>query len=56
MLFISCKKLFPFSRYLSFCLNFGDVTKQLDKKDKVNFTFYDVTALLAGNPTIHIAQ
>ena len=40
MLFISRQKLFPFSRYLSFCLDFfGHVQKRLDKKDKVNFKF-----------------
>ena len=48
MLFISPQKLFLFARYLSFCL-FGDVSKQLDLKDKINFKFYDVTAWLANN-------
>ena len=47
MLFISRQKLFSFSRYL---------TKQLDKKDKVNFKFYDVTAWLTNNYNAHIAQ
>ena len=40
MLFISPQKLFSFSRYLTF----GHVAKRIDKKDKVNFKFYDVTA------------
>ena len=42
MLFISPQKLFSFSRYLTF----GHVAKRIDKKDKVNFKFYDVTAWL----------
>ena len=53
----SSKQLFFFWRYLSFCVNFfGNVTKRLDKKDKVNFKFYDVTAWLANNRKTHIAQ
>ena len=58
MLFISPKKLFWFSRFLRFCLDvfFAHVTKRLDKKDKVNFEFYDVTAWLANNRITHIAQ
>ena len=44
MVFISLQKLFSFSRYLSFRLDFfGQVAKRLDKKDKVNFKFYDFT-------------
>ena len=50
MLFISPKKLFSFSWL------FGNVTKRFDKKDKVNFKFYDVTAWLANNRKTHIAQ
>ena len=57
MLFISPQKLFSFSRYLTFCLDvFGRVGKRLDKKDKVNFKTYDVTAWFANNCNIHIAQ
>ena len=53
----SSKQLFLFWRYLSFCVNFfGHVTKRFDKKDKVNFKFYDVTAWLANNRKTHIAQ
>ena len=34
----------------------GHVTKRLDKKGKVNFKFYDVTAWLTSNCNTHIAQ
>ena len=57
MLFISTKKLFSFSRYLSFCCDFiGHVAKRLDKKDKLNFKFYDVTAWLTNNYNTHVSQ
>ena len=46
MLFISPQKLFSFSRYLSFCLDF---------LVKVNFKFYDVAAWLTNNCNTHIA-
>ena len=37
MLFISSEKLFLFSRFLNFCLNFLGMQKELlDQKDKVN--------------------
>ena len=50
MLSISPQKLFPFSRYLNFCLEFfGHEARQLDWKYKVNFTFYDVTVWLKIN-------
>ena len=35
---------------------FGHVAKWLDKKNKVNFKFYDVTAWLTNNCNTHIAQ
>ena len=41
-------KIFKFLSWL-----FGHVVKRLDKKDKVNFKFYDVTAWLRNN-RIHI--
>ena len=44
-------KIFDFLSSL-FC----HVAKQLDKKDKVNFKFYDVTAWLTNNRNTHIAQ
>ena len=53
MLFISPQKLFPFSRYLSFCHDFGHVSKRLDYKDKVNFKFCDATAWLINNCNTH---
>ena len=50
MLLISPKKPFSFSTYLRFC------PKRLDKKDKVNFKFHDVTAWLTNNRNTHITQ
>ena len=41
-------------KFLSWLL--GPVAKRLDKKDKVNFKFYDVTAWLANNCNTHIGQ
>ena len=35
---------------------FGHVVKRLDKKNKVNFKFYDVTSWLTNNWNTHIAQ
>ena len=35
---------------------FGHVAKRLDKKDKVNFRFYGITAWLTNNCNTHIAQ
>ena len=40
MLFVSRQKLFSLSRYLTF---FCHVAKRFDKKDTVDFKFYDVT-------------
>ena len=40
-----------FSRFL-----FGHVAKLLDKKDKANFKFDDVTAWLTNNCNTHIVQ
>ena len=34
----------------------GHVVKRLDKKNEVNFQFYDVTAWLTSNFNAHIAQ
>ena len=41
-------------KFLS-CL-FGHVGKRLDKRDKVNFKFYDITALSTNTYAAHIAQ
>ena len=35
---------------------FGHVAKWLDKNDKVNFKFYDVTTWLTNNCNTHIVQ
>ena len=55
MFFISPKKLFSFSRYLTFCLDFSSgVAKQLDLKHKVTFKIYYMTAWLTNNCNTYI--
>ena len=55
--FYFTQKLFPFSKYLTFCLDhFGRVVKPLDLEDKVNFKIYDITAWLTNSCNTHIAQ
>ena len=44
-------KIFKFLSWL-----FGHVVKQLDKENKVNFKFYDVTAWLTNNSNTHVVQ
>ena len=44
-------KIFKFLSWL-----FGQVAKRLDKKDQINFKFYDVAAWLANNCNTHITQ
>ena len=44
-------KIFKFLSWL-----FGHVWKRLDKKNKINFKSYDVTAWLTNNCNTHIAQ
>ena len=57
MLFISPQKLFSFSRYLSFCLEFLVMyRKGLIKKIKVYFKVYGVTGWLTNNCNTHLAQ
>ena len=57
MLFVSSQKLFSFSRYFNFCLDFlGMQKKRFDQTDKVNFEIYDVTPWLTKNYKTHIAQ
>ena len=46
---LSFLKIFKFLSWL-----FGHVAKRLDKKDQVNFKFYNVTAWLTNNCPIHI--
>ena len=57
MLFISFEKVFLFSRYLNFCLDFSVMqNKWLDETDQVNFEIDDITAWLKNNYSTHIAQ
>ena len=49
------KALFVLKIFKFFPLYFGRVAKRLDKKDEVNFKFYDVTAWLTNNSNTHIA-
>ena len=57
MLFISSYKIFSFSGYLNFCLDFLVMQKKrLDSKDKVIFNFYDVPTWEANNCNTHIVQ
>ena len=44
-------KIFRFLSWL-----FGHIPEQLDKKDKVNFKFYDATVWFTSNRNTHIAQ
>ena len=47
MIFISSQKLFSFSRYLDFCLDFLVIQKKrFHQKDKINFKIQDVANLL----------
>ena len=55
ILYISPQKLFSFSRYLSFYLDFL-VMYQYGLIKKITFKFYDVTAFLRNNRNRHIAQ
>ena len=54
--YFTSKALFvlKISKFLSWL--FGHVTKRFNKKNNVNFTFYDVRAWLTNNCNIHIAQ
>ena len=48
---LSILKIFKFLSRL-----FGHVAKRLDKKDKLNFKFYDVTAWLTNNCNTQFAK
>ena len=55
------KNVFYFTSKVLFVLKIFNflschVAKRLDKKDKANFEFYDVTAWLINNCNTHIAQ
>ena len=54
--YFTSKALFVFKMYKFLSWLFGQVTKLLDKKDKINFKFYNVTAWLTNNCNIHNAQ
>ena len=54
---VSPRKLFSFSRYSNFCLDFLVMyRKGLIKKIKANFKFYDGTAWLINNCNTDIVQ
>ena len=53
--FIS-KALFVLKIFEFLSQHFGHVAKRLDKKNKADFKFYDVTAWLTNNYNTHIAQ
>ena len=50
------KALFVLTIFKFFSRLFGHVAERLDKKDKVIFKFYDITAWLTNNRDTHIAQ
>ena len=57
MFFVSSKKLFSFSRYVTVCFDFLVMyKKRLDQKGKVNSKMYDYTNQLTKNSNTHIAQ
>ena len=54
--YFASKALFVLEIFKLLSKLFGHVVKQLDKKNKVNFEFYDVTSWLKNNWNTHIAQ
>ena len=54
--YFASKALFGLNIFKFLSRLFGHVVKRLDKKDKVNFKFYDVTAWLTNNCNTHILQ
>ena len=48
--------LFVFKIFKFFSWHFSNGVNGLDKKDKVNFKFYDVAAWLTNNCNTHITQ
>ena len=54
--YLTSKALFFLSIFKFFSWRFGHVAKRLDKKEKVNFKFYDSTAWLTNNCNTHIVQ
>ena len=54
--YFTTKALFVLKIFKFLFWRFGHVAKQLDKKDMVNFKFYDVTTWLTNSWNTHIAQ
>ena len=54
--YFTSKVLFVLKIFKFLSRLFGHVAKRLDKKDKVNFKFYDVTAWLTNSCNTHIVQ
>ena len=54
--YFASKALFVLEIFKLLSRLFGHVVKRLDKKNKVNFKFYDVTSWLTNNWNTHIAQ
>ena len=54
--YFTLKALFVLKIFTFLSSLFGHLAKQLDKKDKVYFKFYDVIAWLANNCNANIAQ
>ena len=54
--YLTSKTLFVLKIFKFLSWIFGHVAKRFDKKDQVNFKFYDVIAWLTNNRITHIAQ
>ena len=54
--YFTSKALFVLKIFQILSRHFDHAARQLDKKDKVNFGFYYVTAWLTDNRNTHIAQ
>ena len=54
--YFTLKALFALKIFKFLSCEFGHIAKRLDKKDKVNFKFYDISAWLTNNCNTHIAQ
>ena len=54
--YFTSKALFVFKVFKFLSWFFGHIARPLDKKDKVNFKFYDVTTSLTNNGNKKIVQ
>ena len=54
--YFTSKALFVLKIFKFLSRLFGHVTKQPDKKGKINFKFYDLTAWLTNNRNTHVDQ